>query len=143
MNHDPSSAWRALYERTQYRVRLARGGYAAIGIGRALPGQLRALLPRADAPWAFVTAWNPLSKACPRSINRAHQRQLLAALRRAPAPVVIHAGIGVGENASWREPSLFVAGIDEARLRALMRPFRQHAIVCGHGAGVARLLWLQ
>lgn len=143
MNHAPSSTLRASYQHTRYRVRLACGGYATIGIDRALPAPLQALLPRADAPWAFVTAWNPLSKTCPRRLNHARQRQLLAVLRRAPAPVVIHAGIGVGEDARWREPSLFVTGIDTARLQALMRPFRQHAIVYGHGASLAKLLWLQ
>lgn len=143
MSRDSSPTLRALYERTQYRVRLACGGYAIIGIDRTLPVPLQALLPRTDAPWAFVTAWNPLSKVCPRSLNRARQRQLLTALRHAPAPIVIRAGIGVGEDARWQEPSLFVAGINEARLQTLMRPFQQHAIVCGCGAGVARLFWLQ
>lgn len=101
------------------------------------------LLPHADAPWAFVTACNPLSGKLPRAVNRTRQHELLAALRRESAAVVIRAGIGVSEDGRWRESSLFVAGIACNQLKPLMHPFQQNAMVCGHGDGIARLEWLQ
>lgn len=141
--HPPSL--RAAYARTHYRVRLARGGCATIRIGHVLPAALHDLLPHADTPWAFVTAWNPLSQNCPAALNHAHQRELLATLRQSAPSALIRAGTGVGVDAgtNWREPSLFVVDIDIDRLKSLMRPFKQHAIVCGHGTSPARLDWLQ
>ena len=134
------------YRRTDYRVRLARGGYATIRVSQPLPESLRVVLPWADAPWGFVTAWNPYSERLSREANRSAQRELLQALRsRAPTPRIF-AGVGVGADADatgkrWREPSLFVAGTSFEWLDVLMQRFAQHAIVRGTGSSLAQLRW--
>ncbi len=138
----PDNALIALYERTQYRVRLARGGHAVIRVHQPPPASLQ-LEP--GIPWAFITAWNPLSRPLPAEANRTRQRRLLARLRQLePVPRII-AGVGVGPadtgGRHWREPSLFVAGIDLETADALMREFEQHAIVCGTGNKPATLHW--
>lgn len=138
----PPSELIALYESTQYRVRLARGGYGIIRIGQPLPEPVLRTLPRVDTPWAFVTAWNPRSRVQPTTVNRSRQHELLAILHRQRPPVRLIAGVGVGEPSRWREPSLFVAGIPLETLDRLMQPFRQHAIVRGLGAQPAQLHWL-
>ncbi len=136
----------ALYERTHYRVRLPRGGHAVIRIHRPLPAALQALLPDPGATWAFLTAWNPYSQLLPADINRRRQRRLLARLRQMrPAPSCIAAGVGIGpvdaDGRRWREPSLFVAGIDGGRIDALMHAFEQHAVVLGAANRPATLHW--
>ena len=132
----------ALYEHTQYRVRLARGGHAVIRVHQPLPAALQ-LDP--GTAWAFITAWNPYSQPLSVDTNRARQRRLLARLRQLePLPHVI-AGVGVGPadatGKRWREPSLFVAGISLESADTLMREFEQHAIVCGAGNEPAALHW--
>jgi len=129
----------ALYERTQYRVRLARGGHAVIRIHQPLPAALHTLLPDPDAIWTFITAWNPRSQHRPVAVNRMRQRQLLARLRQLEPVPRITTGVGVAEDGQWREASLFVAGIPMTSVDALMREFQQHAAVCGRGHERARL----
>ncbi|HET7300201.1 MAG TPA: DUF3293 domain-containing protein [Oleiagrimonas sp.] len=133
----------ALYERTQYRVRLGLGGCAVIRIHQPLPASLQALLPNPQAAWAFITAWNPLSQRQPADINRLRQRRLLARLRQLEPVPRIAAGVGVGSvdahGQRWREASLFAAGIAMASVDELMREFQQHAVVCGHGHEPAEL----
>ena len=120
---------------TGYRVRLPRGGSAVIRIGEPLPRALHDFLRDESEPWGFITAWNPRAQIAPRSFNRARQRELRNALRASNARC--RAGIGVGRE--WREPSLFVAGLDFEMLDALARRFGQAAIVRGTGFGIAEL----
>ena len=126
----------AAYRSTDYRVRLAGGGYASIRIGRPLPGSLAGCVK--GQPWAFITAWNPRSQPHPRFHNRQAERWLLRALRELPATRLIMAGVGVGAD-GWKEFSLFVAGLDARQLDALARRFGQYGYVYGHGDGAAQL----
>jgi hypothetical protein len=119
----------------EYRVRLPRGGYAVIRIGKPLPESLRGFLADEHEPWGFITAWNPCARRASRSSNRARQRELRDALRSLNARCC--GGIGVGEN--WSEPSLFATDLDFGALDALARRFGQAAIVLGTGFGVAQL----
>lgn len=132
------------YGRTDYRVRLARDNYATIRIGKPLPEALQALLPEVDAPWGFITAWNPYSEERPCAANRAAQRRLRDALHTQAPASHIFTGMGVGadvdaDGKQWREPSLFVAGASFELLDALMLRFGQHAIVRGTGNSLAQL----
>ncbi|RDS80562.1 DUF3293 domain-containing protein [Dyella monticola] len=123
------------YRRTEYRVRLARGGWACIQVDAPLPTPLHALIGPHD--WAFITAWNPLSRQQSRRQNHAAQHALLQAVRALPSTVAIRPAIGVG--AQWREPSLFVIGPALAEVDALARQFQQAAYVHGLADGHARL----
>ena len=131
----PESIRRAWTE-TEYRVRLPHGGYVVIWCGRPLPAQLLALLRRADAPWGYITAWNPAGVRLPLATNRIRQRRLRDELRGDRHPHF--GGIGVGPS-DWREPSLFVPGITYAQLDALARRFGQLGVVRGTGAEPAEL----
>lgn len=132
VSDDLRRAWRA----TQYRVRLPQGGHAAIRIGAPLPAALHPLLREDDEPWGYVTAWNPHAQPRDRATNRTAQRALLDAASVLGARV--RAGAGVGAD-GWREPSLFVLGLDFATLDALAARFAQAAIVRGRGTGRAEL----
>lgn len=123
------------YRRSAYRVRLATGGAATIRIGEPLPTALRPLAGNRD--WGFFTAWNPRSRPQSAATNRAAQRRLLADLR-ADAGLVLHPAVGLGTE-GWREPSLWIVGIDAAALERLAERYGQNAWLQGHGAGVAEL----
>jgi hypothetical protein len=127
----------AAYRATDYRVRLARGGWAAIHIDQPLPPALRTLA--GEHPWGFITAWNPRSVLTPRSENRAALRMLLEALVAIPQTIVIRPGLGVGSGGPWTEPSLWVVGLDTAILDPLATHFRQFGYVHGQGASRAKL----
>jgi hypothetical protein len=127
----------AAYQATDYRVRLARGGWASIRIGEALPADLLPMV--GDQPWGFITAWNPMSQPLPRQRNRAAQRLLLKALGSQLAATALHPAMGVGSNGLWREPSLFVVGLDGDALDRLAHRFEQRAYVYGQGSLPARL----
>ncbi len=130
-----SDSLRRAWLETEYRVRLPRGGSAAIRIGAPLPDALRDFLRGENEPWGFITAWNPRAQKTPRAFNRARQRELRDALRALNARC--RSGMGVGKD--WHEPSLFVTGLDFATLDALARHFQQAAIVRGIGSGIAEL----
>jgi Protein of unknown function (DUF3293) len=130
----------AAYQATDYRVRLARGGWVSIRIDKPLPLDLLPLV--GDNDWGFITAWNPQSQPAPRQSNRHAQHMLLAALRGYPSTVAVRAAIGVGGDGQWREPSLFVVGPDSDQLDPLARRFGQNAYLHGYGAGPAMLRWL-
>jgi hypothetical protein len=137
----PPETQRAFLD-TEYRVRLPQGGFAAIRIGEPLPCELNACMKDQRTPWGFITAWNPFAQQIPRERNRRAQRELLTALRglgATPRP-----GIGVGKEVGagqkrWREPSLFVTGLNFVALDALGRRFDQAALVRGIGFGIAEL----
>jgi hypothetical protein len=123
---------------TEYRVRLPQGAFAVIRIGEPLPRELHGCVKDEGAPWGFITAWNPFAQQTSRERNRAAQRELLAALRELGATPRAGVGVGTGES-PWREPSLFVTGLDFDTLDALARRFEQAAIVRGIGYGTAEL----
>lgn len=129
---------RAAFEATDYRVRLACGGWATIRIGEALPAPLHAAI--GTRCWGFVTAWNPAAQLRDRRHNRAAQRRLLSSLRALPSTVAIRPALGVA--ADWREPSLFVIGPDTSALDVLARHYQQRAYVHGQARDGARLRWL-
>jgi hypothetical protein len=124
-----------IYRRSTYRGRLPGGGRATLRIGEALPVALRALAEQRD--WGFLTAWNPRSQPQPALVNRRAQRRLLADLR-ADARLSIHPALGLGDD-GWREPSLWIVGIDAATLRRLGERYGQNAWLQGHGAGTVEL----
>ena len=131
----PESIRRAWRE-TDYRVRLPHGGYASIRCGQPLPAPLLAWLPRATAPWGYITAWNPAGVRLQPRDNRIRQRRLRDELKA--DRYLYYVGTGVGTN-NWREPSLFVPGITYPRLDALAHRFGQLGVVRGTGAGPAEL----
>jgi hypothetical protein len=125
----------AAYRSTDYRVRLARGGWASILVDAPVPASLLALIGLRS--WAFITACNPFSQVRPRQQNHAAQHALLIALRKLSATAAIRPAIGIGQG--WREPSFFVVGPELAETDALAQQFQQNAYVHGLADGYARL----
>ena len=134
----PPGALQAFLD-TGYRVRLPRGGWAVIRIYAPLPGALHACVKDPGMSWGFITAWNPFAQKASRASNRSAQRELLSALRGLGAVPCAGLGVGGGGKGDWREPGLFVTGLDFATLDALGRCFDQAAIVRGVGYGIAEL----
>lgn len=131
---------------TEYRVRLSQGGGAVIRIGEPLPRSLQRVLRDERECWGFITAWNPFAREISRARNRERQRELLNGLRERGARVRTGAGVGESRGAShkrWREPGLFVTGLDFDALDELGRRFGQAALVRGIGHDIAELhvLW--
>jgi len=83
-------------------------------------------------PARFAGAQAVVDKAAPVG-------ELLSALRQLGAVPCAGVGVGNGGKNDWREPGLFVTGLDFATLDALGRRFRQAAIVRGVGHGTAEL----
>ena len=131
----PESIQRA-WEDTDYRVRIAAGGYVSIRCGQPLPDILLALLPRAGAPWGYLTAWNPAGVRLPAASNRVRLQRLRDELKADRRNYCL--GIGVGTS-GWRETSLFVLDITYPHLDALAQRFGQSGLVRGTGAAPAEL----
>jgi hypothetical protein len=123
----------AAYRATTYRVRLVRGGWAAIRIDAPLPPALLGLV--GEDCWSVLTAWNPQSEPRARAENRDAQHRLLGELKTCGRAIV--AAEGVGD--SWREASLFVVGPDTTMVDIHARRYRQNAYVHGKAAGPAML----
>ena len=126
-----SRAMRAAYARTDYE---ADGIVTRIGRRSAA---LDALLRRHGARHAaFVTAWNPYSRAMPRGWND----RMLARLREAAHRLPLVEGQGGAKG--WQERHLLVGG-DPRRIAVLAHRFRQVAIVAVRRGQAARLVMLQ
>lgn len=123
----------AAYRATAYRVRLARGGWAAIHIDAPLPRELLALVGAHG--WSVLTAWNPRSAPRPRANNRDAQHRLLDELKPCCEAIVAAEGVGNG----WREASLFAIGPDAATMDTYAGRYQQSAYVYGEAAGPAML----
>lgn len=123
----------AAYRATTYRVRLARGGWAAIRIDAPLPSELLALVG-ADC-WNVLTAWNPYSERRSHADNRDAQHRLLSELKVCCDTIVAAEGVG----SRWREASLFAIGPETASMDSYARRYRQNAYVHGKAAGPAML----
>jgi hypothetical protein len=123
----------AAYRATTYRVRLVRGGWAAIRIDAPLPPALLALVD--TGCWSVLTAWNPHSEPRSRGDNRDAQHRLLGELKTCCEAIVAAEGVG----SSWREASLFAIGPDTAVMDIYARRYRQNAYVHGKAAGPAML----
>ena len=111
-----------------------------IRIGEPLPPGLHGCVKDNRTPWGFITAWNPSAQQSSRARNRERQCELLAALRERGARLCPGMGVGANDGGNaWREPSLFVAGLDFDSMDELARRFEQAAIVRGLGRGTAEL----
>jgi hypothetical protein len=126
----------AAYRATDYRVRLASGGWASIRIDAPLPDALHDLVGHHH--WGFITAWNPHSQPKVLLQNRLAQRRLLQHLKQHPDVRAVRAAVGVGGD-GWHERSLLVVGPTTSDLDALGGAFGQNAYVHGDGWGLARL----
>lgn len=141
----PDPALEAAYRATSYLVHLPGTGAVSIRVDGPLPDRLTGLA--GDAPWAFLTAWNPGSIPQSRPANEAAMASLQARLKITPGLRVFHGTGHTDRNtgrpgAAWQpEPSLWVVGITEADALALAAEYGQRAIVVGEGTGPARLAW--
>lgn len=124
------------YRDCHYDVRLASGARCTLRIGEPAPPALAGWLAGA-ATGAFITACNPYSVAQSLARNRAAQRDLLAQLRALGARWL--PGVGRIPGQPWREPSLFVAGLDRDTIDTLARRHSQNAVVLVHGNAAAHL----
>lgn len=125
-----------LYAACHYDVRLPGGGRATLRIGEPLPASLADWL--GDAPFgAFITAYNPLSKPQSPAHNRAAQQRLLHDVRSEGARLL--PGVGHLPGQTWREPSLFVAGLGLTAVDALACRHSQNAIVLAHRNAATQL----
>jgi hypothetical protein len=128
------------YRATTYRVYLRQGAHIDLHPGRR-SAELDRLLARLGArSWAFITAWNPGSRAMPAWRNAHRQRALLAMLHAQRRQVL--AGAGIPATAGWApEESLLVANLSSGSARKLARRFGQNALLMGRRGGPVRLEW--
>jgi hypothetical protein len=129
--------WRA-YEQTRFCVDAGRRRICFVAGSRSR--RLDALLERTGTrSWAFITAWNPGSRALSAEENAQRHSQLLQAvdaLGLAWLP-----GEGVGADPSWTpEQSIMILNITRAQATGLGRQFEQLAIVAGRRGEAASLL---
>lgn len=124
-------ALRRAYRRTSYE---AAGAVAQVGRRSAAVDALLARLGSGQG--AFVTAWNPFSRAMPWGWNDRMGQLLRDATRRIPRAE------GWGRAAGWGEQHLLLA-TDPRRAVVIARRFRQNAIVVVRRGQPARLVLLR
>lgn len=121
------------YRRTDFE---AAGAVARIGRRSAAVDALLARLGAREG--AFVTAWNPYSRAMPWGWNDRMGDRLRQHVRR-----LRHAeGWGRAQGGGWAEQHLFVA-TDARRVAVLARRFRQNAIMAVRRGQPGRLVILR
>lgn len=133
----PDAALLQLYRDTHYEVRLPSGNVrCCLRIGRRVPAAVDAWLGAAPL-CAFVTAYNPYSRAQTAALNRAAQQALLQQLKHLQARWLPAVGRIPGQ--AWREPSLLVADLALDRIDALAWRYSQNAVVVAHRQAAAQL----
>ena len=121
------------YRRTDYE---AAGAIARIGQRSAAVDALLAKLGAGEG--AFVTAWNPYSRATPWGWND----RMGDSLREASRRLRCAEGWGRAQGGGWAEQHLFVAA-DPRRVAVLARRFRQNAIMVVRRGQAGRLVVLR
>ena len=113
------------YKSTHYYV---DGIDEPIMIGRISP-QIDALLQSHSLnQWAYITAYNPMSRPCTNHENEERNR----ALRSLLDEYLVIEGKGIGMNREWpAEHSFFIGGITLDAAVKLAIQFEQRAIVYG------------
>lgn len=132
------------YRATRYVVRpgdFTGGREWTLRVGQLHPEPDAALTARGHQEWAFLTAWNPGSRPCPPEENERAQRQLLATLAAAGLKAVD--AVGVAEDGSWYEDSLFVPGLPREEAERLGRAHGQVAVLVGRVGAPAELLFCE
>lgn len=126
----------ALYRATHYDIALPDGRTATLHIGRIAPPELRDWIG-AGTLATFLTACNPRS----RNLSHAENAQRLETLRTCLRALDCRFLEGVGHipGEDWREPSLFVSGLDLAGVDVLAQQFDQNAVITVVGDSDARL----
>ena len=129
-----TAALESAYRATTYVVRVPPQTLA-LRIGERCPAIERLLATRKVRSAAYMTAWNPMSRAAGRAYNAAAARELVSVLRRRGWSFV--AGEGRGEEADWpAEQSLLILGISRAQAYRRAADFgRTRSCSC---AGVGR-----
>jgi Protein of unknown function (DUF3293) len=78
--------------------------------------------------WAFITAYNPYSRALTNEENRIRHNKLIEMTKN----YVTFEGHGVGQDLIWEpELSLFIIGISKVEASKIGKKFEQNAIVFG------------
>ncbi len=91
---------------------------------------------------AYMTAWNPYSKAVSDAANAAAQAKLMEELN--DASTAIFSGEGVGEHGDWPpEPSLFAVGISREIAAILAQKYLQNAFIWIERGKAAELVLCQ
>ena len=89
--------------------------------------------------WAFITAFNPYSKALNQDENIDRHNEL----KELTNSYIIFEGHGVGEDPTWEpELSLFIIGISKGDASKIGKEFEQNAIVYGEVNNPPELLIL-
>jgi hypothetical protein len=124
------------YKNTKYKV---FNPNLIIEIG-VMNNDLNDLLAKNNATeWAFITAFNPYSKALTEIENKDRHLQL----QEFTKSFLIYEGHGVGTDSSWEpELSLLVIGISKAEAILIGKKFEQNAIVYGKIDSTPELLIL-
>jgi hypothetical protein len=125
-----------LYRESHYDVHLPHGRIATIRIGEPAPAPIRRWIGDARIAY-YLTACNPRSTSLPAEENEMR----LATLRREIEAIGVPFVEGVGHipGESWREKCLFVRGIGENEVTAIVRRYEQNSIVVARADGVSAL----
>lgn len=144
MSDGPRESLRKAFTATAYVVR----GHPLVGntkhvlrVDAAHPVLDAALTAHGHTTWAFLTAWNPRARTRSPRTNAGLQRTLRGLLEARGQPFV--PAVGVAEDRSWFEESLFVPGLSRDEAWRLGRLFRQEAVLWARVGGGAELLWCQ
>ncbi|MEZ6139339.1 MAG: DUF3293 domain-containing protein [Zavarzinella sp.] len=130
------------YKETIYWVDEIPGGAFPLQVGQHSP-RLDALLQLCSKDeWAFVTAFNPLSKQLSPQENQANQVRLENTIKTRGWQYF--RGRGGNRSSKWPpEPSFLIVGISASEAADLGREFAQQAILVGSTDSAVELLWLE
>jgi len=90
--------------------------------------------------WAFISAYNPYSKALSLVENEKRHAQFITELKK--KDLVFTEGYGVPANSDWEaEKSLLILDVLKEEAIAFGKRWEQHALVWGRLGGVAELVY--
>lgn len=125
-----------LYRESHYDVALSRGRIATIRIGEPLPAPLARWIGDAGIAY-YLTACNPRSTSLTADENEARLATLRADFEA--RGIAFLEGVGHIPGEAWREKCLFVRGIDEDEVSAIVQRHEQNSIVVARTGGVSTL----
>jgi hypothetical protein len=125
-----------LYLGTHYDVEMPGGAIATIRVGAPAPAPVQRWIGDDDVAF-YATACNPRSTPLPLDQNLRRLETLRAELRTRGCRWL--EGVGHVPGATWREPSLLIAGIGDAGIAEVVRCHDQNSVIVVPATSIATL----
>jgi hypothetical protein len=143
MPHDPNDKEKPYFDEKLHEAYLNTEytcGRFVLKIGRGHPDFSDFLAREGFSSYAFITSWNPRSKALSKADNLARGQKFQLSIKALALDFM--AGAAHDSTGEWKmEEGIFLFNVDTEVVLELATTWEQNAVVVGVRGGAPKLLW--